>query len=183
MKELDGPDFREKFERYLNDGNYIAAYSNLRESGLDKAERNELAGLMVNDILKDLEAAPQKGQADRKTVLRSLLLWIFRDYPGLGQIYKAQLRPSSDNRNLLTLLSDLSNPDTARERVSAEMENLMDNVKQNIEDTTEDIKTGRAQDKVKDFIDQAELNIREGIRNLSDIFDSINKKNDDNGKN
>jgi hypothetical protein len=181
MKELDGPDFREKFEQYLNEGNYIAAYSNLKDSGLEKAERNELAGLMVNDILKDLDASNQKVSADRKTVLRSILLWVFRDYPGLGQIYKSQMRSSADSRSLISLLGDLSNPDKARERVNEEMDNFMDNVRQNIDDTTDDIKSGRAQDKVKDFIDQAELNIKEGIRNLADIFESVNKNKDNGG--
>ncbi|MBN1646689.1 MAG: hypothetical protein JW874_01535 [Spirochaetales bacterium] len=181
MDKIEGTGFRERYEQLLAEGNYIAAYSNLKEEKLERNERNELAGLMVNDILKDLDAQPAKNNPERRKVLRSLLLWIFRDYPGLAQIYKSQIRAgASENRNLLSLLGDLSNPETAKERVSEEMDNLMDNVRQNLDDTAEDIKSGRAQDKVRDFIDQAETNIREGIRNLADIFESLNKNNKNN---
>ena len=180
---MEFEDFKEKFIQYLNEENYIAAYSNLRESKYSKMERNELAGILVNDLIKELDAIPTRGKSEKRTMLRSMLLWVFRDYPGLAQLYKNQLRSNdSDQRNLLTFLSDMRDPDKARERVGEEVDNLFDNVKQNLDDTADDIKTGRAQDKMKDFIDQAEHNIRDGIRNLADIFESVTKNKDDSDK-
>ena len=175
MEELEYSNFKEKFNEYLNEENYIAAYSNLKESGLSRQDRNELAGLIVKDIIKDLEALPPRGNNEKKTFLRSLLLWVFRDYPGLAMLYKGQIRSGSPDRSLFGLLNDLSDPEKAKERVAVEMENLADNVKQGLEDTADDLKSGRAQDKVKDFIDQAETNVREGIRNIAEIFDAVNK--------
>lgn len=176
MEEIEYSNFKEKFNEYLNEENYIAAYSNLKESGLSRRDRNELAGLMVRDIINDLEALPPKGHNEKKTFLRSMLLWIFRDYPGLAMLYKGQIRSSSPDKSLFGLLNDLSDPEKAKERVAVEMENLADNVKQGLEDTADDLKSGRTQEKVKDFIDQAEANVREGIRNIAEIFDSINKQ-------
>ena len=69
MEELEYSNFKEKFNEYLNEENYIAAYSNLKESGLSKQERNELAGLMVKDIINDLEALPPRGNNEKKTFL------------------------------------------------------------------------------------------------------------------
>lgn len=177
MEELGYENFKEKFNQYLNEENYIAAYSNLKDAGLSKQDRNELAGLMVKDILNDLEALPPKGHDEKRKFLRSTLLWVFRDYPGLAQLYKNQINAGSRDRSLIGLLNDLRDPEKAKERVAEEMENFADNVKQGLEDTADDLKSGRAQDKVKDFIDQAESNVREGIRNLADIFESINKNN------
>ena len=181
MPELEYKDFKEKFLKYLDEENYIAAYSNLRESGLNKMDRNELAGLYVKDILEKMDALPVRGASEKKAALRSFLLWVFRDYPGLANLYKGQLRGHlSDRKNFISFIGDMKDPDTAKERIGEEVNNFFDGVKQNLDDSADDIKNGRAQDKVKDFIDQAESNVKEGLKNIADIFDSvINKKNKD----
>jgi hypothetical protein len=165
-------------EELIEDKNYLGAYSSLKS--LDEDEEKVMAGLLVSALIKDLDKARKEKRVEELHVLRSLILWIFRDYPGLSGIYRLQLR-GENKADLFKIFEDLG--EFAKKAASGvDMENtvedVVENVKQKAQDLNEDIQSGEAGKKVEDFMQKASETVQEGIRHVDEVFKTMSKPKD-----
>lgn len=170
---------QDRFFAYLDEKNFIAAYTYLKETFSDKQLKTELAGLLVNRIFDELDDPGIRARSERRLYYRSLLLWIFRDFPGLGVIYRGQLGKEKSATDLVSFIKKAATDGITRDDVEAGIEKAFDDLKQNIDDATEQVKTGQAEEKVKDFFSRAEKGIRQGLRQVADVFETLTKPPED----
>jgi hypothetical protein len=165
----------------IDSGNYLAAIICIKELAEDYLKA-ELMGKLVNRITDEMNTYTTRRNQEKILYLRSLLMWIFRDFPHLGRLYREQLNASQQPANPFNLLNGLKNLGSApldRQEMAENLEDTVDSIKQNIEDATESVKNGEVEDKINDFFSQAGNEIKKGIKGLSDFFGNISKKPDE----
>lgn len=173
-------------EAAIDDGNYLSAYMTLqrekqKDGALGEQEVIDFTGRIVERIIDDLSRLPKRENRERIVYLRSLLVWIFKDVPGLSGVYREQLRiltgqtgPIADLLKTLNLRG-VSNITGNEDAVADEVEDVVDTIKQNLEDVAEKVRTGDVNEQVRDFFTAAESGVRQGIRQLNDVLRSFNR--------
>ena len=162
---------RERIESLITSGEYVSAYLLARE---EKELQQLYAGRIINAVIDDLSETGGRNARERKYYLRSVLLWIFRDFPGLAPIYRSQLREGSVTENTPDLLKFLSMFASASTKtVPKTPDEAAESVKEAMDGVIDDIKTGRADEKVQDFFEAAGEGLRAGIKGMSDFFDAL----------
>ena len=153
---------------YLREKNYLAACLTLKNIELDDIDKYELTGEVAKYVVSDL--ASEKNR-EKVLYLRSVLVWLFKDVPGLASVYREQLRMASGTHNPVRdfVRGVQTFSDIATGGKSVDMEETVD-------DIAENLKPEAIQEKVKDFFSQAGVDIDEGIKRASDFFDALGMK-------
>ena len=95
---MEKADIMEKVEGYLEEKNYLAACLYLKNEELPDESRYELTGEVAKYVVEDLASERNK---EKILYLRSVLVWLFKDIPGLASVYREQLRLASGGPNLM----------------------------------------------------------------------------------
>ena len=158
-------------DELLSEGNYLAACLHLKDAEVGSDSRNDLTGRIAKRVIEDLASERNK---EKITFLRSVLVWLFKDIPGLSSVYREQLRVSSGVPNPLDdlfgglkVLRGLSNLGRGGASTAAE------DIKDNIDEAAERVRDGSAQEQFNEFLSRAGENVEEGIRKAADFFNSL----------
>ena len=162
---MDKEDIMFKLKSYLEDRNYIAASLFLKNEEIPDDTRYEITGEVAARVVDDLATEKNK---EKILYLRSILVWLFKDVPGLASVYREQLRLASGNpglmRDFLRGVRNFADVTTggASESMNEKAEEVADNLRPEV-----------IQEKVKDFFSQAGVDIDDGIKKAQDFFDSL----------
>lgn len=161
-------------EGLLEEGNYLAACLHLKDGELDSADRYDLTGRVAIRIMNDL--ASQKNR-EKIMFLRSILVWLFKDIPGLSYLYREQLRLASGGANPLADaakgLQWLSGLFSQGAGTGQSPRDTMEDIKQTVEDAAEGATGKSVQDQLNEMLSQAGEGVEEGIRKAADFFSSL----------
>jgi hypothetical protein len=164
-----------KIDDLTMESNYIAAYGYLREYLPEDSVRFEYGGKIAMAIIEEIDHLPPgKEGKQRLLYLRSILMWIFRDIPGLGGLYRDELKNAGERldpigdvvKNLQNLSKFISGGNASTEQVKDTFEVL----RKNIDKTIEDLGGGDVQDQVKTFFSNVERGLRESVNIAADIL-------------
>lgn len=176
MKEANP---RAHIQRLIGDSNYLGAYLYLKDAELEREEHVELVGLLAGAVANELSRT-RRDDRERIYYLRSILAWILRDVPGLGSLYREQLRESRPGAGLFGSVSrgiqNASDVASGRKSVSEGFQDAADDVKRGFEDAAESMKTGDSGSRVNEFLSSAEAGIRQGIDQLGEFFRAMNER-------
>ncbi|MBT3275073.1 MAG: hypothetical protein HN368_18105 [Spirochaetales bacterium] len=163
---MEKADIMEKVEGYLEEKNYLAACLYLKNEDLPDESRYELTGEVAKYVVEDLASERNK---EKILYLRSVLVWLFKDIPGLASVYREQLRLASGGPNLMR--------DFVRGvRNFSEFGSGAETFEEKIDDVTDNLKPEVIQEKVKDFFSQAGTNFDDGIKKAQDFFDNLSRE-------
>ncbi len=155
---MDKEDIMFKLKGYLEDRNYIAASLFLKNEEIPDDTRYEITGEVAARVVLDLASEKNK---EKILYLRSILVWLFKEVPGLAPVYREQLRLASGNlspmRDFLRGVRNFADVTTG-----GTSEEVADNLRPEV-----------IQEKVKDFFSQAGVDIDDGIRKAQSFFDSL----------
>lgn len=164
-----------RIEDLLNEKNYLAACLLLKNSSAEGEESYDISGKVVARILDDLSAEKNK---EKSLFLRSLLIWVFRDLPGLSSIYREQLRsasgtagPFGDIWKNLRMFSDVMSGEKSASSVA---EDAAENIKQHVKDAADNLNADTFTEKVKDFFSSSGIDLDDGLKRATDFFESLN---------
>lgn len=150
---------------YLKEKNYLAACLTLKNIEMDDIDKYELTGEVAKYVVSDLAAEKNR---EKILYLRSVLVWLFKDVPGLASVYREQLRMASGTpnpvRDFMRGVQTFS--DLATGGKSVDVEEAVDGM-------SEALKPEAIQEKVKDFFSQAGVDIDEGIKRATDFFEAF----------
>jgi hypothetical protein len=159
-----------KLRGYLEEQNYVAACLFLKNEELPDDARYETTGEVAKRVIDDLALEKNK---EKILYLRSILVWLFKDVPGLASVYREQLRLASDGPNVVR--------DFMRGvRTFSDLATGGETVGEKVDDMTENLKPEAIQEKVKDFFSDAGLDIDEGIKKAQDFFDNLSGRRQEN---
>ena len=160
-----------KLRGYLKEQNYIAACLFLKNEELPDDARYEATGEVAKGVIDDLASEKNK---EKILYLRSILVWLFKDIPGLASVYREQLRLASDNPNIVRdfmkgvrTFSDIATGGAS------------ETVGEKVDDMAENLRPEAIQEKVKDFFSDAGLDIDEGIKKAQDFFDTLSGRREE----
>ncbi|MEW5815810.1 MAG: hypothetical protein AB1798_10515 [Spirochaetota bacterium] len=166
-------------EALIDGGNYLAAYLKIKNLPEDDPKKDELAGRVVMKIVEDLGNAQKKDAEEKVFYLRSLLIWIFKDVPGLSLIYRDQLKSSRKSSqpvlDFFNTLKEIGERPLQPQDVAQKIEETVLNIKQNIDDAAQRLNNDEVREQVRDLFTLAETGVREGLKQVSDIIDMIAK--------
>jgi len=173
---------RAHLDRLIGDSNYVGAHLYLKEAELEKAEYSELVGVLAGAVANELSRT-RRDDRERVYFLRSTLAWILRDVPGLGPLYREQLRESRGSSGLLSQVSrglqNAGDVATGRKTVSEGFQDAADDVRRSFEDAADSVKSGEAGSRINDFLKSAESGIRQGLDQLGEFFKTMNESASD----
>jgi hypothetical protein len=169
----------DKIDVLMDEGNYLAAYLRLRRLSEDDPAREEYLGLIAMRIIDELGNQPARGNRERVFYLRSLLLSVFKEVPGLARLYKEQLytaeQPVDSLGAFMKNMKAFNDVATGKRDMADVAEETIENIKNRMEDAGEEAQSADTDQQVKDFFDLAGEGLREGIKNVSSFFDSVSK--------
>jgi len=175
---------RAHLTRLITDRNYLGAQLYLKQAELDAEERNELFGMLATAVVDELSRT-RRDDRERIVYLRSVLAWILREIPGLGSLYREQLRGSAGGTDLLSEMArglrNFGDVATGRKSVGEGLNEAADDARRNFEDTAERFRSGESGDRVNEFITGAEKGIRQGLDQLGEFFRAMNEGRESNG--
>lgn len=165
---------RAHLTRLVSDRNYLGAQLYLREADLERDERNELLGMLATAVVDELSRT-RRDDRERIVYLRSVLAWILREVPGLGSMYREQLRGSAGGGDVVSQFARGMRTfgDVAAGRTS--FTDAADEARHNFEDATERFRSGESSDQINDFLSSAEKGIRDGLDQLGAFFQALNE--------
>lgn len=166
---------RAHLTRLISDRNYLGAQLYLREAELESEERNELLGMLATAVVDELSRT-RRDDRERIVYLRSVLAWILREVPGLGSMYREQLRGASGGGDVVSQFARglRTFGDVAAGRTS--VSDAADEARHNFEDATERFRSGESSEQVNDFLSSAEKGIRDGLDQLGAFFQAMNEE-------
>ena len=171
---MDEKDRFARIEELLDAGNYLAACLYIKDEKLNADNRHDLTGMIAMRILDDL--ATQKNR-EKITFLRSLLVWLFREIPGLSFVYREQLRystgASSPIGDVFRGLQWLGKSFSAGTPAGENSREKMDDVKQNVDDVIEGATGKSVQDHMNDFFSNPGGNVEDGLRKAAEFFSNL----------
>lgn len=171
---------KERVDQMIDDHNFVAAYMAVKQSGLSELDRTELAGLIVARIVDDLGRSTRRDERERAIYLRSLLAWIFRDIPGLSSLYREQVRLVHNRGDLATDmyqgLKNINDVASGRKGFNEGLEDTVNQVRDNLEDAAESLRSGDASESVRKFMSAAETGLRDGLTQVGRFFESMNER-------
>lgn len=162
-----------RIQDMISDGNYVAAYTAIKESHMDDLDRTELTGKLVARIVDELSRCTRREDRERAVYLRTLLSWIFRDVPGLSTLYREQLRlahraegdlASGIYRNFRTI-SDVAG---GRKSVAEGFEETAEQIRAGFEEAAENLRSGDPAESVRSIV-------KEGLEQFGRFFESMNQ--------
>jgi hypothetical protein len=162
------------FKRLVSEKNFLAAYMLVKESTMQREESLEHTGNLVKAIIDEM--AERGARGDKNVFYRSLLLFIFEDIPAFGRIYARQLRLLEESKSSFDVLKNIRaiiDASNDKEELKAKIEETLSGIKEKIEDTTQDIRDGTAQQKMEDFFYVAGEGIKEGLRQFASFMKSM----------
>ncbi len=170
---------REYIEQLIEKENYLAVTAILKEWDEEDNYKHEIAGLLVQAILEEIKE--KRGEKDRVIFLRTILIWVFRDYPGLSQIYRNQLREAlyTGRPDIASTLKNLGDLATGKRDIKEDLEDLVDNLKQNIEDAQENKKSDDVKETVTNIVELAEEGLKSGLDQVSKFMQNLSNKTED----
>ncbi len=170
---------RAHVNRLINERNYLGAYLFLKETELERDEHVELVGVLASSVVDELSRTRREDR-ERIFFLRSILGWILRDVPGLGSLYREQLRDARAGNDWLGSVSrgfhNARDMATGRKSVSEGFQEAADEAKRNWEDAAESIRSGDTGSRLTEFLGSAESGIRQGLDQLSAFFRTLNEQ-------
>jgi hypothetical protein len=162
---MDYDDIMFKLRGYLEDQNYVAACLFIKKEDIPEDARNEISGEVAKHVVENLATEKNK---EKIIYLRSILVWLFKDIPGLASVYREQLRLSADNANMMRdFVRGVRN--FADVATGGESESLGEK----IDEATENLKPEAMQEKVKDFFSDAGIDLDDGMKKARDFFDTL----------
>lgn len=166
---------RAHLTRLVSDHNYLGAQLYLREADLERDERNELLGMLATAVVEELSRT-RRDDRERIVYLRSVLAWILREVPGLGSLYREQLRGAAAGGDAFSQLTRglRTFGDVAAGRTS--FSDAADEARHDFEDATERFRSGESSEQVNDFLSSAEKGIRDGLDQLGAFFRAVNEE-------
>ena len=146
--------------RLLRERNYVGAYSVVRAMS-NPDDRAEYAGLVAEALAQEL-STPRLAR-ERAVYIRSLLVWVFRDFPGLSALYREQLRIAAGRSTGFDVLEGVRNiQDIATGRKTFE---------EGVGDTVESVRQGvESNEGVREFFDRAGENVKDAIDQFGRMF-------------
>jgi hypothetical protein len=177
-------DPRAHVTRLIENSNHLGAYLYLKDAGLEHEEYVELVGELAGAVVNELSGTRREDK-ERIYFLRSILAWILRDVPGLGSLYREQLRESRSGAGAGLLGSvargvrNAGDVATGKKSVSEGLQDAAEDVRQNMEDAADSVKSGEAGAKLNEFLNSAETGVRQGLDQLGDFFRTLNEQSDD----
>lgn len=175
MKEADP---RAHVARLIEGSNHLGAYLYLKDADLERGEYTELVGVLAGAVVEELSRT-RRDDRERIYYLRSILAWILRDVPGLGSLYREQLRDSRTGGGLLNSLTrglqNAGDISSGRKSVSEGLQDAADDIRRNFENAAEAAKSGEAGSQVNEFLSSAETGIRQGLDQLGEFFRTMNE--------
>ena len=175
MKEADP---RQHVTRLIADRNYLGAHLYLKKTDLDPDERDELMGVLVGAVGDELSRT-RRDDRERLIYLRSLLAWILRDVPGLGSLYREQLRAANGRADLMSEFTrgfrNLSDVASGRKSVEDGISEATEDARRGFEETAERFRSGESRENVDQMLDAAQKGIRQGIDQLGAFFRALNE--------
>lgn len=162
---MDYDDVMFKLRGYLEDQNYVAACLFIKKEEVPADARDEISGEVAKRVVDSLATEKNK---EKITYLRSILVWLFKDIPGLASVYREQIRLSTDYPNMMRdfMRGVRTFADVA---TGGESESLGEK----IDEAAESLKPDAVQEKVKDFFSDAGIDIDDGMKKARDFFDSF----------
>lgn len=165
--------------RLITERNYLGAYLYLKETELEREEFVELVGLLAGAVVDELSRTRREDR-ERIYFLRSILAWILRDVPGLGSLYREQLRESRGGSDWLGSVSrgfrNARDMASGSKSMSEGFQDAADEAKKNLEDAAEAVKSGEAGARLSEFLGSTEAGIRQGLDQLSAFFRTLNEQ-------
>lgn len=163
--EVDRDDIMFKLHEYLADRNYIAACLYLKNEEVLEDTKHEMTGVVSSRIIDDLSVEKSR---EKILYLRSILVWLLKDIPGLATVYREQLRLASGNQ---AFMQDIFRG--VRNFADAATGGASETVNEKVEEAARNMRPEVIQEKVKDFFSQAGVDIDDGIRKAQAFFDSL----------
>ncbi len=166
-----------RVSRLIEERNFLGAQLFLKEAEIGEDERSELLGVLATAVVDELSRTRREDR-ERLAYLRSVLAWILREVPGLGGLYREQLREVSgstdafaDLRRGLRSFGDMA---AGRKSVSEGLSEASDEARRRFDDAAEQLRSGEPSEDVADFLSAAEKGIRGGLDQLSALFRAMN---------
>jgi len=170
---------RAHLDRLIADRNYLGAQLFLKETELEVEERNELLGVLATAVVEELSRT-RRDDRERLVYLRSLLAWILREVPGLGSLYREQLRQSAGRGDLISEFSrglrNLSDVASGRKDVDEGVSEAAEDARRGFEDAAERFRAGESAEGVDEFMSAAEKGVRQGMDQLGAFFRALNEE-------
>ncbi|MEE8442027.1 MAG: hypothetical protein V3S41_09910 [Spirochaetia bacterium] len=176
MKEAN---LRAHVVRLVEESNHLGAYLYLKDAEVDRQEYVELVGVLAGAVFEELSST-RRDDRERIYYLRSVLAWILRDVPGLGSLYREQLRDSRGGGGLLSSITrGIQNAEdftSGRKSVSEGFQDATEDVRRSFENAADAVKSGEAGSQMNEFLSSAETGIRRGLDQLGEFFKTLNEQ-------
>ena len=162
---MEKEDIMFKLQGYLEDRNYIAACLYLKKEDIPEDIKYEITGEVASRVVDDL--ATEKNR-EKILYLRSILVWLFKDLPGLASAYREQLRLASGNQRFV---NDILRG--VRSFADAATGGASETVQEKAEEVADNLNLDEIQEKVKDFFSGAGVNLEDGVKRAQEFFDNL----------
>jgi hypothetical protein len=170
---------RARIQRLIGDRNYLGAQLYLKEVEIEADERNELFGTLAAAVVDELSRTRREDR-ERIVYLRSVLAWILREIPGLGSVYREQLRAMTGGNDPLSGVTrgirNLGDIASGRKSVGEGLAEAADDARRSFEDAADQLRDEAPSDQVGDFLSAAEKGIRGGLDQLGAFFRAMNEQ-------
>lgn len=170
---------RAHVSRLIADRNYLGAKLYLTDAELPADERAELSGTLATAVVDELSRTRREDR-ERVAFLRSVLAWILRDIPGLGSLYREQLRSFGGGDDLLAGVSrgfrNLGDMASGRKNVAEGLAEAAEDARRSFEDAAERLSGEESTDDIGEFLTAAERGIRGGLDQLGALFRAMSER-------
>lgn len=164
--------------RLMGERNYLAAQLYLRDADIDASERNELLGRLAGTVVDELSRTRREDR-ERVAYLRSVLSWVLREVPGLGSLYREQLRAIGGGTDMMSELSrgiqGVRDVLSGRKSVADGFGDATEEVRRTLEEAGERIRDGENPEQVAEFLTAAERGLKDGLDQLAGFFRALNR--------
>ncbi len=163
--------------RLITDRNYLGAQLFLQKAEVEPGERDELMGMLATAVVDELSKT-RRDDRERIMFLRSILAWILREIPGLGSLYREQLRATQPGSGILPNVGrgirNFTDVATGKKSVSEGFTEAADDARRSFEDAADRMRSEEPRERVNEFLSAAEEGIRSGLDQLGSFFRSMN---------
>lgn len=171
-------ELKNRVTKMVEKRNYVGAYMAVKQSALAELDRTEIVGEMASAIVDELSSVTRRQERERAIYLRSILAWIFRDFPGLSSLYREQVRLVHNRGDIASDMyqgfKNINDVASGRKAVSEGIEETVDQVRQNLEDAAESFRAGDTSESFRSFVSAAETGIRDSLTQMGRLFEGLN---------
>jgi hypothetical protein len=170
---------RAHVNRLIGERNFLGAYLYLKDADLERDEFVELVGLVAGSVVDELSRTRREDR-ERVYFLRSILAWILRDVPGLGSLYREQLREGRGGTDWLSSVGrgfrNARDVASGKKSVSEGIGEAAEDARRGFEDATDAWKSGEAGSRLTEFLGNAEAGIRQGLDQFGEFLRTLNEQ-------